>query len=864
MGKVKKKEAKAVEKLLNENLAQGLRELDELAGKDPAKANDIITKFIETKKESITTWQKFALENSQGQYENLLIQVRGEEVLIAARNKKKAEAEPKPPKSNTVLIGTTRVDKKLIVVGVAALLLIAGIAAFVLIKDNAEKNKVVGISTVDEIKTMNGSTNYCLNQDLDLSDVEWTSINYDRTFDGNGHTITGLKEPLFNVLKGKVENLTVTDVDIQGTNVAPIALQNNGTIVNVKVTGKVVTSGTAYCGGIVAESSGPITDCTSEVVITGTAPSGGIAGHTTSDIIGCVNKGTITVSTSFVGGIVGTASSTIQNCRNEASITATNVVGGIAGYADGSTGCTNNGAIKATGNNTNGDAEVGGICGSTCNVKDCTNSGTVESAGIGAKRAGGIAGTLQRVTKLSGLKNNGAVTCKGENVGGLIAYYVIGSKISATMTDCENNAKITGNSDNVGGLIGRVDTGSGSSFTISNSRNSASVTGIGFVGGFVGLGNGTVLNGLTIGVAVTGSYNVGGLAGQAERAENCQNTGNITATGKNGSGEVLAGGICGACATVTTSTNTGTITSSGSDATMIGGIAGKVWGPGDIDGLINNGAINSSGDYTGGLIGYYYLYGRGLVRNLTNSSNTHNIVSTNSYVGGLIGCVQMSRPYSSDTMPRLKIDTSTNTGDITGKIYVGGYVGVGNYTDISNAANANAITGEYNVGGIAGHASTLTNCTNSGTITGTGRDMDNKSHIGGIVGDCNTVTKSSNSGTVSSTGVNGTRVGGIAGLVSGPADMTELENTGSVSSDGDYLGGLFGYYYLYGNGLVRNLTNSSNTHNIVSTNSYVGGLIGCVQMSRPYSSDTMPRLVIRDCTDSYSTTVGGGTNYTIE
>ena len=103
------------------------------------------------------------------------------------------------------------------------------------------------------------------------------------------------------------------------------------------------------------------------------------------------------------------------------------------------------------------------------------------------------------------------------------------------------------------------------------------------------------------------------------------------------------------------------------------------------------------------------------------------------------------------------------------------------------------------VGGIVGHNyGTVSNCSNSGTVIGTGTD------VGGIVGrNGGTVENCSNSGTVTGgTGVH-VSVGGIVGYCTGK--VTNCSNSGAVTGTGYYVsvGGIVGdIYYDYGTAMV--------------------------------------------------------------
>lgn len=136
--------------------------------------------------------------------------------------------------------------------------------------------------------------NITLTADIDLTGKEWTPIGMSRpytgTFNGQGHTITGLNisspseaVALFHNIGGggKVMNLQLKDVTYNGsTAMGGIAHGNSGTITACSVTGKLTTtSNSAYVGGIAASNLGSITACWFNGTITGGGNVAGIAGN---------------------------------------------------------------------------------------------------------------------------------------------------------------------------------------------------------------------------------------------------------------------------------------------------------------------------------------------------------------------------------------------------------------------------------------------------------------------------------------------------------------------------------------------------------------------------------------------------------
>ena len=139
--------------------------------------------------------------------------------------------------------------------------------------------------------------NITLTADIDLTGKEWTPIGrprgYTGTFDGQGHTITGLNispsedaAALFHQINGDgtVMNLQLKDVTYNGvTAMGGIAHGNYGTITACSVTGTLTnTTNNGHVGGIAATNLGTITACWFSGTITGGSSIGGIAGSNTN------------------------------------------------------------------------------------------------------------------------------------------------------------------------------------------------------------------------------------------------------------------------------------------------------------------------------------------------------------------------------------------------------------------------------------------------------------------------------------------------------------------------------------------------------------------------------------------------------
>ena len=198
--------------------------------------------------------------------------------------------------------------------------------------------------------------NITLTADIDLTGKDWTPIgtsfdnSYKGTFDGGGHTITGLTfttndefAGLFGWLNraGTVKNVVmegvqITSNQIYGGSIGGVVGSGWGTIENCSVSGSV--SGTVYVGGVVgAQIGGSITGCSSSATVKGTVDVGGVAGQTNSSatLTACYATGNVIIEMdpkkNIAGGsLVGmNAGSSLLACYATGNVTST---GSSTGY----------------------------------------------------------------------------------------------------------------------------------------------------------------------------------------------------------------------------------------------------------------------------------------------------------------------------------------------------------------------------------------------------------------------------------------------------------------------------------------------------------------------------------------------------
>ena len=239
-----------------------------------------------------------------------------------------------------------------------------------------------------------------LQNDIDLSGSSFDGIPYFAgTFNGNGHTVSGLK------------------ISREGSDYGFFRyVGKTGRVKDLNVSGSVKVTGSAEnVGGVVGTNYGILENCSFEGIVTGNTNVGGIVGENRADgiVLICYNKGTI-VGTNEVGGICGMNRGILQNCENEGKINDEDLKTtlDLNGIDIGTLNLTQNVVTRN---------DAGGIAGrSSGTVADCTNKGEIGYAHI------------------------------GYNVGGVIG------RQSGTVINCKNMGHVMGRKD-VGGIIGQAE-----------------------------------------------------------------------------------------------------------------------------------------------------------------------------------------------------------------------------------------------------------------------------------------------------------------------------------------------------------------------------------------------------------------------
>lgn len=411
------------------------------------------------------------------------------------------------------------------------------------------------------------------------------------------------------------------------------------------------------------------------------------------------------------------------------------------------------------------------------------------------------------------------------------------------------------------GLFGYVNGATIQNLTVNVTNNAGATS----AGGLVGAVNGTTtIRNCTVNGTISGTHQVGGFVGFAQGVyqdntlvlpcnltiEGCINNATVTTTSQaSDNNRTSAGGFVGyvnAGATVT--------------------IKSYIDENGKTKKSTNNGKISttSSADNkgVGGFVGY--SYGKITLTDCVNEKNA--TITGKERVGGLVGYIGKA---DSDSQKEMVISgcenkatvTSNSTNDVYG---IGGIVGYnsGHKVAITNCINSGAITGTHETAGIIGYSdhSEISNCTNSGAVSGfaTVGGIVGKMGGGSIVSCKNTATvKASKARDIDGDGnLDGAYLGGIAGWIAG--NVNNCYNSGTVTTETSWgnsniVGGIVGY-------LVNGKTVSYcyNSGNVVGSDN-IGGIVGINNgtVSYCYQDGALNDLYLGTSPSNFITSNGG-------
>ena len=250
--------------------------------------------------------------------------------------------------------------------------------------------------------TWSQGKHFVLTADINLTGIEFDSIpTFGGTFDGGGHTISGLALKsnrahvgLFRYVQanGVVRGLRVIGVVTptgDARSVGVIAGENRGLIEACRFSGTVV--GDTNVGGIAGyvTESGIVRNCSFSGSITGGSYTGGIAGQNFGTVEGCVNRGMVNTTSGDTEETLQDLNINLDSIRSTENVDTATDTGGICGLSKGRiVNCTNYGSVgyRSVGYNT------GGICGRQSGwMTGCENYGAVR----GRKDVGGIVGQAE-------------------------------------------------------------------------------------------------------------------------------------------------------------------------------------------------------------------------------------------------------------------------------------------------------------------------------------------------------------------------------------------------------------------------------------------------------------------------------------
>jgi len=497
-------------------------------------------------------------------------------------------------------------------------------------------------------------------------------------------------------------------------------------------------------------------------------------GHTIANL--SINQS----SSSLDVGLFGLATGAIQNV----GLTGGNVTGGaqvgmLAGESDGSiSGSYATGTVTGTSNAVNG---TGGLVG---------------------KNTGSITGSYATVA-VTGVRGTGGLV--GANYGSITTSYATG-QVNAGNDQYTgglvgnnegpiSNSYATGNvsgSSYVGGLVGYTQVGSAGG-NISNSHATGQVTGTGqYVGGLVGVMNGTTVTGsyATGVVNGAGATQVGGLVGANENAgtiSNSYSTGNVT-----GSADV--GGLVGLLEDPQVNLlsnafyNVDQVTINGAHQVTAGGLFNAQYVDWFSHGETLN-IANYSASLPAGTGGYYNVSSvQGLEDLLgfseSNAGLNFKLTANLSLPQGFyIPYFAGSFDGAGHTLANLSL--TTDNSDVA----LFGYLPASSTTIANIGVSGVSVAGNENVGGLVGYdkaGAAISDSYASGSITGS-------AYVGGLVGRLNSggsIGNSYFSGTVTGTDY---AVGGLVGGSSGT--ISDSYAMGGVTGTTYWTSGLVGLNY---------------------------------------------------------------------
>ena len=607
---------------------------------------------------------------------------------------------------------------------------------------------VVNENVLNADGTLNGTPTYRWNP------IGIFTKKFSGTFDGNGHTISGLyfnEETKYNAPSG-------------GTYVGLISSADEATIKNVGLVDSYL-KGFKYVGGICGYCTNKyttITNCYNTGTVTGSSACvGGICGIGGTQT-NCYNMGAVSGSSSYVGGICGSGGS-ITNCYNAGTVTSSSsYVGGICGAKGMQTNCYNMGTVSGS------IYYVGGICGNDGTQTNCYNIGMVSSSYYYVGGICGGAGTQTNCYYLAGCAKD----------GDSVVQYGVGNATKGQTTD---------------------DVAGKTTSAITEEFVSGKVT--------------YLLNGSTSEGNLTWRQTLGNGGDSYPVLDNSHGlvytTQPCTSTFSNTEGIVKehpsmdVTGCCTDCGKFIAQEPTLVTESNYSSFNLTADHIGYYAISNSVDlysfaKKVNNGSTTIKAVLTADIV---------VNENVLNANGTLSGMPTYSWIP--IGTTTYNRfsgtfDGNGHTISGLYFNNTTSGSNVgligyaygatiknvgvidsylKGTQYVSGICGSNNDGTITNCYSTATVSGSGYVGGICAYYGTQTNCYNTGTVSGSG-------YVGGICAYYGTQIDCHNTGTIIGIGNDSWYIGGINAYY---GTQTNCYNTGSVTGGG-FVGGICGNY----------------------------------------------------------------------
>ncbi|MGN0564170.1 MAG: hypothetical protein ACI4LH_05455 [Candidatus Heritagella sp.] len=617
-----------------------------------------------------------------------------------------------------------------------------------------------------------------LQADISLSGAAAVQIpTFGGEFDGNGHTISGVKI-----------TQSTTPSGLFGV------LQESAAVKNLTVSGDIAPAGDGSCvGGIAGENYGLITGCTFTGNAAGKNSVGGVAGinGATGRILSCRTGGSVT-GDKMTGGIAGCNLGTIQDCRNGAYVntirvdssfspedisldfsldlsvlssmdtsTSSSDTGGIAGYSSGLIlECSNHAPVGYPHVGYN----AGGIAGRSCGtLYACENSANV----YGRKDVGGIAGQMepyiaQNITESTLDKLESQL----DKLDALLTTALEDAN-AGTGTVSSRLNRIADYLDSAAGAAGNIRTYANASGTVDGNGQTDASGGITVTPPQAQAeGDASAAGGAGVIITPGGSAGGGVIAGEGEIQAG------LTEGSAQGENHTSASGNVSASAQMTLTTNLSGLTSS------LSGMSGQMR-------LLSGEISGISGTLTEDL--------QAIQKQIRAISDTAMELFGGEDTGDLL---IDSSESDGDSVTLGKTHSCLNSGSISGDINVGGIAGamaMEYELDPEDDITANMDARQRRKLEVK---SVISRCVNNGSVTA------KRSYAGGICGrmDLGLITKSEGYGRVASE--NGNYVGGIAGLTSSTVRQCFAKCTLAGKK---YTGGIVG------SGVFEDLSGESST-----------------------------------------------------